>query len=106
MYAYGCVIAFYLLIVSKIIKKAHSHSGQLSEQAVTRVRILRHFNVATAAISHWSVSEIDTQPTFKKKNNVTLAEKCINQTQKFINFSDRTTGGGQLLLFFEGGRGA
>ena len=59
----------------------HSHSRQLSEQAVTRVRILRHFNVATAAISHWSVSEIDTQlknqknTQKQKKQNVTLAEK-------------------------------
>ena len=34
-----------------------------------------------------------------------LAEKFINQTQKFIYFSDRTTGRGQLLLFFEGGEG-
>ena len=30
LYVYGCVIAFYLLIVSKIIKKAHSDSVPLS----------------------------------------------------------------------------
>ena len=30
LYVYGCVIAFYLLIVSKIIKKAHSDSVLLS----------------------------------------------------------------------------
>ena len=76
IYVYGCVIAFYLLIVSKIIKKAHSHSGRLSEQAVTRVRILRHFNVVTAAISHWSVSAIDiqlkNQKNTKTKNKTSL----------------------------------
>ena len=30
LYIYGCVIDFYLLIVSKIIKKAHSDSVPLS----------------------------------------------------------------------------
>ena len=30
IYKYGCVIAFYLFIVSKIIKKAHSDSVPLS----------------------------------------------------------------------------
>ena len=39
------------------------------EQAVTRVRILRHFNVATAAISHWCVSEIDTQLKNQKQKH-------------------------------------
>ena len=98
------------LLSAKSSKRRTLTAVSSPEQAVTRVRILRYYNVATAAISHWSVSEIDTQlneskNTKTKKNNVTLAEKCINQTQKFINFSDRTTGGGQLLLFFEGGGG-